>query len=156
MNNNLKVSLAIIISGIAIFLLSCTPLSCFEETESFLKASFYDNSTKKMRSPDSLTIYGLNMETNKLYEKAKNIQPALLPLNPSETTCTFIMVINGIRDTITFSYNSYPHLISKECGYTFYHNLETDPLTTLNAIKYVYKSKGNITTLNEENIRIYY
>jgi hypothetical protein len=151
-----KGGLIIIISGLFYSMISCTPLTCFEDTEAFIKASFYDNTTKLKLTPDSISIYGLNMETNKLYNNAKKVQPALFPLNPSSSISTYIIVINGRKDTISFSYNSYPHLISKECGYTFFFNLESDPVHTFNALKYIYRNNSNITTVNEENIRIYY
>ena len=149
--------LTIILSGLILFLLSCTPESCFEETESFLKATLYLNETGILHAPDSLTVYGLNMETNKLYNKTKNVQIALLPLNASTTNCVYIIKINGITDTLELRYSSYPHLVSKECGYTFYFNLISDSLTyTINAIDSIYVRKNTITTINEENIRIFY
>lgn len=154
--NLFQKGLIIIISGVFCFLISCTPLTCFEETEAFVKASFYDNTTKLMLAPDSITIYGIDMETNKLYNNVKKVQPVLFPLNPSSTNSTYIIIINGRQDTISFSYNSYPHLISKECGYTFYYNLDSDPVHTFNGVKYIYRKNSNITTVNEENIHIYY
>jgi hypothetical protein len=148
-------SLSIILSALILFLYSCTAEPCFEETESFLKASFYDYTTKKLHSPDSLTVYGMNMETNKLYNKALGIQPALMPLNAATGNCVYIIRINGITDTLELRYNSNPHLLTKECGYTFYHNLDTGIYTT-NAIDSIFISKNIITTVNEENIRIFY
>lgn len=155
MRKFIPVNLTIVLSGLILLLLSCTPESCFEETESFLKASFYDNVTKNLHAPDSLTIYGLNMETNKLYNKTRSVQPALMPLNAATGNCNYIIRINGITDTLELWYSSYPHLVSKECGYTFYHNLDTLTYTT-NAIDSIYRRKNNITTINEENIRIFY
>jgi len=156
MNKFFHRGLIIVTSGLFYSMISCTPLTCFEDTEAFIKASFYDNTTKLMLAPDSITIYGLNMETNKLYNNVKKVQPALLPLNPSSASSTYIIIINGRKDTISFSYNSYPHLISKECGYSFFFNLDADPVHTFNALKYIYRNNSNITTVNEENIRIYY
>ena len=150
-------NLIIILPGLILFLFSCTADSCFEQTESFLKASFYNNATGKLQAPDSLTIYGLNMDTIKLYNKAANVQPALMPLNSATDNCVYIISINGITDTLEFSYISYPHLLSKECGYTFYHTLDTGPpVYTKHAIYDIYVGKRNITTVNEENIRIFY
>jgi len=145
----------IILSGMIMFLYSCTPESCFEETEAFLKVSFYNNDTKNKLAPDSLTIYGLDLDTLKIYDNAKKVEPALLPLNDATISCSFIIKINEMTDTIELIYNSYPHLISKECGYTYYHNLDTIKHTT-NAIDYIFINKSNITTVNEENIRIFY
>jgi Family of unknown function (DUF6452) len=134
-------------------MISCAPEACFEETNAYLKATFYSNTTKDKHTPDSLTLIGLN-KTNKIYNKESGVQPALFPLDASSESCTFIIKINNVTDTIQFIYSSYPHLISKECGYTFYHKLDTFYLSR-NAF-YVYKSSNNITTANEENIRIFY
>jgi len=134
---------------------SCSPEACFEETNAFLKASLYLNETTKMKAPDSLTLYGLNNPSVRIYDKASKVQPALFPLNPSAESCTFVIKINGVTDTIQFVYSSYPHLISKECGYTFYHDLDTFYYSK-NAIEYIYLGNKSITTLNEENLRIFY
>jgi hypothetical protein len=135
MNKVVRGSLLFIVSGFFLLFYSCTPQSCFEQTDALVKTSLYLNKTGKLLAPDSLTIYGLNMETNKLYDKSKSIKIAQLPLNASETHSTFIIKINGITDTLQFWYTSYPHLVSKD---------------------YIYIRNNNITTLNEENIRIFY
>jgi hypothetical protein len=140
--------------ALAILSPSCAPEACLEETESYLKASLYENSTKK--SPDSLTLYGINHETDKIYNKISKLQPALFPLDKSADNCTFVIRINGTTDTIKFSYTSRPHFISKECGYTIYHNLVDTPYYTKHIIDKIYVASRNITTLNEENIRIFY
>ncbi len=147
--------LSLIITGASVLIFSCTPQACFEETNSFVKASLYDNTTKKQKAADSLTVYGLNRDSVKIYNKARGIQPVLFPLDISTGSCTFIVRINGIDDTITFTYSSYPHFISKECGYTFFHNIDT-PVYTTNNIDYIYVGLKNITTDNVENLRIFY
>lgn len=156
MNKYFKGSLIFFVSGLFFSMVSCTPLTCFEDTESFLKASFYKQGTETILAPDSITLYGVGNENIYLYKKGIKVQPALFALNPSETSCTFVIKINALTDTITFTYNNLPHLISKECGYTYYFNLTEDPVYTNNAIKFLYVKKGSITTTNEENIRIYY
>lgn len=135
---------------------SCAPEACLEETESMLKASLFDNDTKKKASPDSLTLFGLNHEEDKLYDRSQGVQQALFPLDPSSENCTFIIRIDSISDTITFRYTSNPRLISKECGYTVNFNLIDTPFYTRNAIDHIYTAKRKITTYNEENLRIFY
>jgi hypothetical protein len=146
--------LIIILPGLILLLASCTQGSCFEETESYLKASFYSYETRKLTVPDSLTLYGLNNDSV-IYNKPDKVQPALIPLNSSQDSCIFVIIINGVTDTIKFRYNSYPHLISKECGYTFYHHLDT-VIPNYHAIKEIIISNRTITNLNVENIGIYY
>ncbi len=138
-----------------IIMYSCTPGSCFEETEAYVKSSMYQSSTAKRTAPDSITLYGIGLETNKIYNKEKNISQALFPLDPSAESCSFVMRINGIADTVTFTYTSYPHLISKECGYTYYFTIDQTSATD-NIVDKIMITKRTITTLSEENIRIFY
>jgi hypothetical protein len=154
MRANIPGNLIVILSGLILFLISCSPQSCFEETESYLKASFYDDATKKLHAPDSLTMHGLNNDSI-IYNKTPKVSPALIPLNSLMDNCTFIIVINEITDTVKFWYNSYPHLVSKECGFTFYHNLDSLKSTN-NLIDTIIIRNRSITTTNEENIRIFY
>jgi hypothetical protein len=150
----LEISSAILGSTF-IIMVACTPVACFDETNAFVKTSLYLNSTRKLLAPDSLTVYGINMDTSIIYNNSKNITKVLLPLNASADSCGFVIMINGVIDTITFSYSTYPILLSKECGYTFYHTIDT-PLYSRNIIDTITVLKNTITTLNEENIRIYY
>jgi len=148
-------SLLIILPGMILFLLSCTAGACFEETESYLKASFYNQTTNKLAAPDSLTLYGLNRDSI-IYNNETKVQHALIPLNSSTESCSFVIIINGITDTIESLYSSYPHLISKECGYTFYHYLDSLPNYTKHVIKRIEFGSKTVTNLNVENLRIYY
>jgi predicted nucleic-acid-binding Zn-ribbon protein len=145
-------SIAVVFS---IFLNSCTLKSCFEETESRVKAGFYSKETGKALAPDSLTLYGMNLDTNKIYDKILNPKTAEFPLYAPDTSIKFIIRINGIDDTIDFRYNSYLHLISKECGYTYFYNLDT-AFHSVNIIDSLSIYKKTISTLSEENMRIYY
>ncbi len=156
MKKYFRESLITLVSGLFLIIGSCTPLSCFEETESFVKISFYNYKTKLNAAPDSITLYGLGNENLFIYKKAPKVQPALFALNPSADSCTYILKINDKTDTINFKFTSFPHLVSKECGYTFYYTLTQDPSFTRNIIDSISKTTYNITTLNGENLRIYY
>jgi hypothetical protein len=142
---------------------SCNQGSCFEETESFLKASLYTvdaTGTEKLTAPDTVTIYGIGKDSV-LYYKQPSITHVLLPLNSSADTTRFIIIIHNLPDTLECVYSNYPHFISKECGYTFYHHLDTayfyhqlDTITTEHHD--IYFANKTITNLNVENIRIFY
>jgi len=136
------------------FIFSCTPGSCFEETEAKVKASMYLSETDKVVAPDSVSLFGLERDSA-IYKKTTNVTSVLFPLDPTSETCTFLIRINGVSDTVTFSYSSYAHFISKECGYTYYFTID-QPVTTNNIIDRIVLTKKTITTLNEENMRIYY
>ena len=140
---------------ILVQLFSCTAGSCFDETEARVKATFYSMETGKALAPDSVTLYGVNMDSLKIYNKSANRKSAEFPLYAADTTCKFVLRINGINDTIRFSYRSYTYLISKECGYTFFFTLDT-AIHSVNIIKSISITKKTITTFNEENMRIFY
>jgi hypothetical protein len=150
-----KIVYLIFLLIIAKFFAACTPDSCFEETTSFLNATFYKTVNGVPSAPDSITIFGIGKETNRLYSKSLNLTAIKLPLNASAGTCGYVMKINNITDTLRFIYTGYPHLISKECGITFYFTLDTC-IAHGSAIKTIITRNNNITTFNEENIRIYY
>jgi hypothetical protein len=146
----------LILSALILYLASsCTPGSCFEETNAFLKAGFANSENGKITSPDSLTLYGSGMQDKKLYSRALKVNTVLIPLNSSAPGSVFIIRINGITDTLNIWYTSYPHLISKECGYTFFHNIDSLKHTT-NYIEDIVIRNRTISTFDGENIRIYF
>jgi hypothetical protein len=155
MNKILRGSLYLIMPVLALYLFSCTPNSCLDETESYVKATMYVDATPPIKkAPDSLTVYGLNMDSL-IYNKEKNVGIVRFPLNAAADSSVFIIKINTVADTIMFRYISYPHLISKECGYTYYHIIEP-PLFTKHVLVSISMPKNPVTNLNEENIRIFY
>jgi len=148
-------SIAAIIIAVFMKTVSCTPEACLEETVAKAKVPFYLSSTQQKKAPDNLTIYGLNTGTAKIYADSKSVLSAELPLDPSADNCGFVIVINGISDTVTVAYDSFPHLISIECGYTYYHT--TGVLSyTKNIIDTIIVKNTHVTTGNEENFRILY
>ena len=148
-------SLIPVLSGLIIILYSCAQASCFDETESYLKASLYNTSFAKILAPDSLTLYGMSRDSI-IYNKVADLTVALFPLNVTAQRSSFVIKINGITDTIEFRYSSYPHLISKECGYTYYHHLDTLPIFTKHIIDTILIESSTITNLKIENITIKY
>jgi len=140
---------------ITAYFVSCTAGSCFEETEAKSKASFYSMATKKAQPPDSISLFGFGMDTLLIYDKALSQKSAAFPLFAADTVRRFILRINGINDTMEYRYSSSVHLISRECGYTYFFSLDT-VIFSRNIIDSVSIIKKTATTANEENIRIFY
>lgn len=140
---------------ILVHLFSCSPGSCLDETEAMVKATFYSKETLKAVAPDSVTLYGVNMDTLLIYDKTEQLQKAEFPLYAETDDCKFVIRINGINDTIEFTYDSSIHLLSKECGFTYFFDVDT-ALHSINIIDSISIVKNSITTFNEENIRIFY
>lgn len=155
MRKFLQVILLLTAAGSGVCLTSCSLKSCFDETESRVKAGFYSKQTGAAHPPDSLTLYGMNLDTNKIYNQKHAPKQAEFPLFAADTSEKFIIMINDTIDTIAFHYRSYIHLISKECGYTYFFDLDT-VIHTANIIDSLAVVKNTITTASEENIRIYY
>jgi hypothetical protein len=147
--------LLILLSGIIMFLVSCTQEACYEDTLPLVTATFYKTGSDEIRIADSVTVFGIGMENNKLYNNAKKVEYLELPLNASTGACGFVMNINGITDTVRFTYTNYAHLISEECGITFFHTLESYAVTGSRVDTIIFRN-SNITTSYEENIRIFY
>jgi len=133
---------------------ACTPASCLEETVATVNAVFYRTGTGNAEAPDSLTLYGIGSGLNKIYSAEGKLKVAKIPLDASVSSCSFYIKVNDITDTLFFSYSSYPHLVSKECGFTMYHAVEN--VSNRAEEIDVLLINGSITTSNEENIRIFY
>lgn len=156
MRKRTRLFILVFLPGILTIISSCTPESCLEETEAFLKSSFYSyTNPQEALPPDSLTVYGLGRDTSLVYSAAPAVRIARLPLNPAAPSSVFVFRINGVTDTLSLYHYSYPHLISRECGYTYYHNLDSLSFT-MNAIDSIWIRNGVITTLDNENIQVFY
>ncbi len=133
---------------------SCVSPSCLGETTAYLNAGFYKSGTGIPYTPDSITVYGVGKQGSYIYKKATGLSSIKLPLDASSPSSSFVMKINNVTDTLIFRYTSYPHLISKECGYTFYFNIDSciwkgSIIDTINI------RNNKVTIFNEENIRIF-
>lgn len=118
-----------------------------------VRGSFYQTGTGKIRKVDSITLFGMGIDTLKIYDRAQNVSSVTIPLNAGSDTCIFIMKLDGIADTVTFIYKTIPHFISKECGYTFFYNIEK-VINTRQEVDFLIDNRY-ISTANEENIRIF-
>ena len=142
-------------AGLIFWLTSCLDTECIDETRAYVKVSFYDYDTIRVASPDSITLFGVGNDV-KIYDNIKKIAlPALMPLKDSDNETEFIIEINGTADTIRFIHSNYLHLISKECGYSMYHSLDTVYFTS-NKIDSISFTNKDITLKNIENVAIFY
>lgn len=138
-----------------LLLTGCTPESCYEETGSALRAGFYETGSGNNIATDLVSAYGVGLESLFLYKDEKSLKEIVLPLDPTSGECRFVVSINGVSDTITFKYSSFPHLISKECGYSVFHTLESYSSSN-NIIDTIIIRNPNVTIPYEENIRIFF
>jgi hypothetical protein len=136
---------------------SCSSEACLEDTVATVKASFYRTGTDIPSNIDSLTISGAGNDPTKIYDNAKNISKIALPLNTSSGSSTFVLKINNITDTLILYYSNYPYLVSSECGISFFSTLDPEKYYVYgNRVDTIIFKNNNITTFDEENIRIFY
>lgn len=147
--------LLLLLLPVAALTRSCVPESCYQDTISTVKAGFYETGTGLELKADSITLAGMGAVTDTVVNNLRNQKSVRFQLDPSSPGCSWLLTINGTTDTITFSYDSFTHLISKECGYSVYHTLAACTFTG-NIIDTVIIRNSNITVLNEENIRIFF
>jgi hypothetical protein len=155
MINYIRPSLLLVSVILTVATLSCAPESCYEDTTSAVIAGFYETGTGVNISPDSVTVFGAGSVNDTLVSSQKNVKSVNIYLDPASPSCSYVFIIDGIQDTITFNYSSFAHLISKECGYSMFHTLETCT-STKNLIDTVIIRNRNITIPYEENIRIFF
>lgn len=146
----------LLLLAVAIFFTawSCAPESCYENTLSSVRGGFYKTGTGQKVMVDSVSIFGQGYSQQLIYDSKRGLKDVSFPLNPALESSTLIFRINDVTDTVIFSYSSYPHLISKACGYSMYHNLDKC-FSTHNIIDTIIIRNRNISVSYEENIRIF-
>lgn len=149
-----KIILKVIFAAAFLMSVSCVPESCFDEMNALIKATLITSIDGKNVAPEGFTMYGLEMDDT-IYYKEKSIKMAEIPLNPSAENCSFLTGIDSGTDTVTFFYSTFTHLVSKECGYTFYHYIDSLWFTK-NPIDTVIILNRYITTSDATNIQFYY
>ena len=145
-----KTIVSLFFACLTLVLISCSGDECLEDTRVNMRVSFYNYEDKTKSSPESVTLYGIDNE-----EAIKVTSPALFPLKNSDTETGFIITINGTTDTIWFLHSNSLHFISKECGYTMYHSIDTVYFTT-NEIDSISLINKDITLRKTEHVEIYY
>ncbi len=136
--------------------LSCDVLPCLEYDGVQLNAGFYkiENEIVEDTLIDSLIIYPLNSEDayyNGSTRKSKSIS---LPLGVNSDTTSYVLFLDSISyDTITFIYARQLQLISHECGFEHFFNLE-EIRYTCNKIDSVWIRKDLVEYGEVENVKI--
>ncbi len=105
---------------------------CEEAAATSLRMGFYTLTTEGIAvstTIDSLTVFGLNRPEDKIYDNQKNAARIELPLNPSLDATAFVFLFPEHTDTIWFDYSRIPHLISAECGFTLFFDIESIAFT---------------------------
>ena len=142
------------IACFTLLLTSCLNAECVDDTKVYVKVFFYSYDTKKIESPDSVTLYGVGNDI-KIYDNQKITLPALIPLKNYDNETAFVIQINETTDTIRFVHSNFLRLISKECGYLMNHTIDAVDITS-NGIDSISITNNEVTVKNIENVALFY
>ena len=142
---------------------ACNSTGCLENRNSVPLAGFYDASTEKSVTLDSLEIVGLDMPIDTpLYAAGERLQQVYLPMRSVQSTTTWLfhyrykeLDTDALTDTLHFAYYSTPYFASADCG-VVYHYLITEMSHTDHLIERVVISDSLITNLDVQQISIYF
>lgn len=133
---------------------SCATEGCYEDTESDLVISLNESDDETQTTIDSISVYGLGMESDSLYKKVST-ETLFLPLDAGSDYSTFVVVNGLVKDTISINYMSKSNFISKGCGYNFLYTIESITFTK-NKIDTILIINNNVSPDDEENLRTFF
>jgi hypothetical protein len=134
---------------------ACSEQACYDDTDPLVNVILLESGTGAAKNSVSLKITGLTGVSPVDLVTATSVAKFSFPLNPAEETSVIVIVLNDIADTATISYTNFVHLVSPECGYTFYSVVQ-GLNTTHNIIDSLIIENKNITVDGERNMRLFY
>lgn len=135
-------------------LAGCSSGSCDEPTESMVNMTFRLTDAETNSSIDSITVFGIGMEEELIYDTVKTKQVSL-PLYPDANSLQFVIRRGYRDDTLTIEYESEIRFISRECGYAFFYQV-INIYNSYNWINNTIIINPDISPGDEENIRTFY
>ncbi len=141
----------------AVFLSSCADDEvCEEATANALRIGFYlaDQEVETPASLNALSIYALGVSDSLIYDSENNVSRVELALNPASDACGYVFVFGLQSDTLWLEYERETHLISVECGFTMFYNLQNAEHTS-DVILTLGIADSNVTNALNEHIKIY-
>lgn len=134
---------------------ACSKQACYDDTDPLVNVILLESGTGAAKKSVSLKITGLGVTPPVELVSATSVANFSVPLNPAAESTVMIILLNGVADTATISYSNFIHLVSPECGYTFY-NVIKGLNTTHNIIDSLIIENKNITVDGERNMRLFY
>jgi hypothetical protein len=137
-------------------MLACSKPPCEVNGDVQLNASFYrnvNNSVKDTLVDSVALVLGLQLDT--VYFETNKTKSLSFPLNINSDTTTVVVTFDQkVSDTITFVVKRDLKMISHECGFAYYFEIQKVESTT-NRIKSIWVSKELVEYGTKENIKIY-
>lgn len=148
-----------------LFMASCLNEEVCEDVEVLpVRIGFYQLDTTATVPPrltlSTLSVGGLGVE-NLLLDSAANISQISIPLNSITDSCAFVLRMpdvlgntTNLNDTIWFNYTRQPVLISMDCGFVTFYNIQRVRHTN-NIIDSLVVDDSNVRNTLNEHIKIF-
>jgi hypothetical protein len=104
---------------------------------------------------DSLSVYGLGGTGDSIYNNRRNVSRIELPLDISQDDCRFVLVFPGmVHDTLLLRYVRHPRLLSAECGFDLFFDLQ-EAGATGHYIFAIETVNNQVTNTLDEHIKVF-
>ena len=146
---------------VAALSVACNTTGCTDNQNSIPLAGIYSYTTLEAIAIDSVAIGGSGAPNDSLLASPARVTGSVyLPFRAAENSATFYIDycqthLLGLRDEVTFYYESYPWFASDECG-AMYHYRITRVTHTKELLDSVGVSDSLITNVERETIRLYF
>lgn len=130
---------------------------CGELTANPLRIGFYlpsENGQAQTAIVDSLTVFGLDRPGELIYDNRALVSRIELPLDPLGDTCGFVLIFPEKTDTLILTYQRELSLISVECGFAMFFELE-QVWSTGNVIMVIEKSNHMVSNSLDEHLKVF-
>jgi|GEM_PF-2158715 len=161
-NHDWMKHLAYLVAGFILFsvlLYACSTGVCFEDTEPKVIVNMYTDGTETLKKCDSIKVIGHGAKDTLLVDE-ESVSSFSFSLDPLNNESTFYFNLNDKTDTVTLTYNNYPHVISPECGYTIYNDILTVKVNNKNEEHHIIVNitidNKSVTLNGERNLRLFY
>lgn len=129
---------------------------CEDATANDLRTWFYpvDQEDDFWAVIDSLRVYTLEKPDTPVFDTLYSVSSLELPLNTNADSCSFVIDFFHTRDTLWLYYERETHLISVECGFTMFFDLQHVEYTT-HFIESLSIEEPHVTNSLDEHIKIF-
>ncbi|MFO7998321.1 MAG: DUF6452 family protein [Bacteroidales bacterium] len=129
---------------------------CEELTSNPLRIGFYmpsESGQSVTALIDSLTVFGLNRPEDAIYNKQSAVSRIELPLDPGRDSCAFVLQFPEMSDTLFLFYQRELTLLSVECGFVMFYDLERVE-STRHVITGIQVNINQVTNSFDEHLKV--
>jgi hypothetical protein len=131
---------------------------CEDVTSVLFRAGFYaidDNDQESVLSIDSLSVYGVGRPDNLIYNNQRNVSRIELPVHPAIDSTGYVLEFpGGLSDTLWITYQRNLNLISVECGFGMFFDIERFACTetVIGSCELIF---NQISNTSDEHLKVY-